>query len=164
MTDRPSHTVHRKGVWPAVALVLFSVVAMGGWFIRRAAWEGELDQRLSQYASAPLPEEGAPLDSELADLGAEIFRRSCSACHTLGGGDMVGPDLTDVTRRRSAGWIQAMILNPDSMTDADPAARELRDRYQVVMTTPDYLEPTHALALIEFLRRGDAGRGSSQVP
>lgn len=157
MTTSPSPKRRRTGVLAVVALVAVSVLVMGGWFIRRAAWEGAVTERLGGYAAAPLPAPDAPVDSELADLGADIFQRSCSACHTLGGGDMVGPDLAGVTVRRDAAWIQGMILRPDSMVDADPDARALKDRYQVLMVTPGYLEHPHALAVLEFLRRADSG-------
>jgi hypothetical protein len=50
-----------------------------------------------------------------------------------------------------------MVLRPDSMTVQDPVARELKDTYEVQMLAPRSLEDVHVLALVEFLRRVDAG-------
>lgn len=45
----------------------------------------------------------------LADVnaqdGAAIFKQKCSACHKIGEGKFVGPDLKDVTTRRSEEWL-----------------------------------------------------------
>ena len=36
-----------------------------------------------------------------AKTGEEIFQSGCNACHTIGGGRLVGPDLLGVSERRS---------------------------------------------------------------
>lgn len=124
-----------------------------------ACSSGTTEQALAAYADRALPEAGAPVDDALADLGADLFRTRCSACHTLGQGERVGPDLAGVTRRRDYAWIRGMILAPDSMTRADPDAQALRERYQVQMVTPGDFGNGHAAALLEFLRRADGGGG-----
>ena len=39
-----------------------------------------------------------------AELGEEIFQSKCSACHSIGGGRRVGPDLAGVMERRTKDW------------------------------------------------------------
>jgi mono/diheme cytochrome c family protein len=107
-------------------------------------------------ADAPLPAPGDPVDDALADAGAWTFRRQCAACHTLGGGPVVGPDLAGVTRRREMRWIEAMIRNPDSMLVADATARALLGAYQVPMLDRR-LDDARIRAVLEFLRRADRG-------
>ncbi len=48
--------------------------------------------------------------------GADLFRsEGCIECHTINGrGGKIGPDLTSVTERRSAGWIKDQIKEPRS--------------------------------------------------
>src|SRR4030065_1033317 len=43
--------------------------------------------------------------SPLAERGEGIFQQKCSACHTVGGGRSVGPDLAGVTSTRDRAWL-----------------------------------------------------------
>lgn len=66
----------------------------------------------------------------LVTLGSRIFAgRGCGACHTIGAGPKVGPDLAGVTARRDPAWFRAMVTRPDSMLRDDPRARALHERY-----------------------------------
>lgn len=107
-------------------------------------------------AGRPLPTADTPVDEALAGAGAWHFRQGCAACHSVGGGDIVGPDLAGVTERREIPWIEAMIRRPDSMLVHDDTARALLQRYQVPMLERD-LDPAVVRALLEFLRRADRG-------
>lgn len=98
------------------------------------------------------------LDAALADRGAELFQaKGCVACHTIGAGRLVGPDLSGVTERRTPGWMAAQILEPDSMIKNDPTTRELFAEYMTPMSDQG-LTVDEARAVLEFLRR-DAGGG-----
>ncbi len=114
------------------------------------------------WADAPLPSPGDPVDDEVADAGAWLFRRNCAACHHIGDSSMLGPDLAGVTRRRSAPWIAAMIRNPDSMLVADSIAQRLLAEYQVPMANRR-LDGARVRALLEFLHRADAGEGGGAL-
>jgi cytochrome c2 len=57
--------------------------------------------------------------------GEELFQSTCAACHTIGGGRLVGPDLAGVTERRSQVWLNKFILSSQAMVkngDADAVA------------------------------------------
>jgi protein SCO1 len=67
------------------------------------------------------------------DTGAYIFQSRCSACHTVGKGDTVGPDLAGVTSRRERGWLERYLRAPDQMlADKDPIAVALHAKYKDV--------------------------------
>ena len=58
--------------------------------------------------------------------GLEVFaEKGCTACHKVGGGKLVGPDLKGVTARRDETWIKRMILRPDVMIKEDDVAKKL---------------------------------------
>lgn len=58
--------------------------------------------------------------------GLEVFaEKGCTACHKVGGGKLVGPDLKGVTARRDETWIKRMILRPDIMVKEDETAKKL---------------------------------------
>lgn len=84
-------------------------------------------------------------------LGSKAFSaRGCAACHTIGEGPGVGPDLAGVTRRRDPEWFLAMVTEPDSMLRDDPVARALHGRFSTTM--PDLgVGPGEAEALWTFL-------------
>lgn len=90
----------------------------------------------------------------MADVGAELFRRNCVACHSVGGGSVVGPDLRGVTTRRTPEWIRGMIARPDSMLRVDSVAQALLVHYQVPMLNRE-LDAARVRAVMEFLWRAD---------
>jgi mono/diheme cytochrome c family protein len=159
MTGKTSDDRRRKGPWAGGALALLSVVAVAVWWVGRAADEERLDTRLAAWSDAPLPAPGDPVDGALADVGADIFRSRCSACHQVRGEPKLGPNLAGVTARRSYRWIEHMILRPDSMTLDDPVAAALRAQYGVQMMVPGGMTPVRARAVLEFLRRADEEEG-----
>jgi len=62
--------------------------------------------------------------------GRAIFQGKCAPCHTVGGGDLAGPDLRGVTARRDAAWLDRFIREPDVMIQAkDPIALKMLDKY-----------------------------------
>lgn len=97
------------------------------------------------------PERALQPVSARAAAGSRIFEsRGCGACHTIGGGPTVGPDLAGVTVRRDPEWFRAMVTRPDSMLRADPRARALHDRFPARM--PDLgVDDSDAEALWAFL-------------
>jgi protein SCO1/2 len=70
---------------------------------------------------------------EDADPGQLTFISKCSACHTLGKGDAVGPDLLNVNLRRDRVWLTNYLLEPDRMlAQRDPIAMALFAQYKDV--------------------------------
>lgn len=58
--------------------------------------------------------------------GEGLFITACAACHTIGEGVRVGPDLAGVTLRREHDWLLRYLQAPDAMlAEGDPVAVEL---------------------------------------
>jgi nitrite reductase (NO-forming) len=66
----------------------------------------------------------APTDPE-AVQGKQGFETKCLACHSLGGGKKLGPDLAGVTKRRSESWLTRWLKSPDAMLKTDPEAKKM---------------------------------------
>ena len=65
--------------------------------------------------------------------GQRLFASKCSACHTIGKGDKLGPDLAGVTDRRSRAWLARYIQEPDEVLAAgDPIATALHNKYKKI--------------------------------
>jgi mono/diheme cytochrome c family protein len=107
-------------------------------------------------AQAPVSVTAGAIDQALADQGQSLLQaRGCTACHTMGGGRLVGPDLSGVSERRSPDWIIAMIVNPDSMLVNDETAKKLLGEYFTPMANQGVTRDD-ARALLEFFRRSDS--------
>jgi cytochrome c2 len=60
-----------------------------------------------------------------------VFNSRCAACHTVGQGDDVGPDLAGVTERRDRAWLVPFIQSSQSVIGAgDSTAVELFEQYR----------------------------------
>jgi len=67
------------------------------------------------------------------DQGEYMFQTRCAACHTIGKGDSVGPDLAGLTSRREKAWVARYLHEPEQMlAEKDPIAVELYNKYQQV--------------------------------
>ena len=88
------------------------------------------------------------------DQGEYTFRNHCAACHTIGRGDHLGPDLLGVATTRDRDWLTQFIVDPDKVrTAGDPIALALRAKYkQVVMPSLD-LGAGDAAVLIDYIDR-----------
>src|SRR5436309_9406182 len=72
--------------------------------------------------------DGRPLQN--FNTGQYLFGRDCIACHTIGHGDGVGPDLLGVPHSRNRQWLLHMIQKPDELLDGkDPVAMALLKKY-----------------------------------
>lgn len=91
---------------------------------------------VAQKTAAELAPKPAPTESDAdvhADPGQLAFISKCSACHTLGAGDSVGPDLLSVGQRRDRVWLTNYVLEPDRMlAQRDPVAMALFEKYKTV--------------------------------
>ncbi|MGD2217612.1 MAG: cytochrome c [Gemmatimonadales bacterium] len=117
---------------------------------------GEESQPAAAGQARPPAAMSGEVDSALAAEGEALMSaRGCTACHTLGDGRLVGPDLAGVTERRSAEFITAMIVNPDSMLANDATAKELLGQYFTPMSNQG-VTVEDARALLEYFRRNDA--------
>jgi len=94
-----------------------------------------------------------------ADRGAYLFRTRCAACHTIGQGDSVGPDLHGVTNVRSAAWLTQFIKTPDKLlSERDPIATSLYNNYKQVPMPNLRLGDPDVDALITYLQTKAVGR------
>jgi len=86
-----------------------------------------------------IPATPTPTDP-LAVKGKLSFESKCLACHSIAGGDKLGPDLYGVTRRRNEAWIARWLRSPEQMLKSDPVARQLLDKYKLPMPNQNATE------------------------
>lgn len=84
-----------------------------------------------------------------------LFDRRCRACHTFGGGDLVGPDLNGVTGRRSREWLTTWITSSQALVrSGDPAANALFKKYRQIPMPDQSFAPGELASLIDYFAAG----------
>jgi nitrite reductase (NO-forming) len=97
-----------------------------------------------------IPATGNPTDPE-ALQGKMMFDTRCLACHSIGGGPKVGPDLLGVTERRSETWITSWLRSPETMLAKDDTAKALLERFKIPMPNQN-LADTDIRRLLTYFR------------
>ena len=65
--------------------------------------------------------------------GEKTFKSICAACHTVGKGKLVGPDLSGVNGRRNQAWLLSFIKSSQSMVKkGDPVAVKLFNEFNKI--------------------------------
>jgi protein SCO1 len=91
---------------------------------------------------------------DMSDKGRYIFGSQCSACHTIGHGDKIGPDLQGITNVRDHEWLVRFITSPEKvLAEKDPIATALYKKYKQVNMPNLRLSPTDMKELVNFLER-----------
>src|SRR5438067_5494132 len=130
----------------------FLARTIGDWM---DSWEDGARKALRSFADAP---------TVTIDAGEYTFRNHCVACHSIGGGDAIGPDLKGVIAKRDHTWLQRFIARPDQvLADNDPIARALVDKYKQVRMPNLSLTEQDADVLIEYIRRASGDSVATAV-
>ena len=117
----------------------FLARTIGDWL---DSWRGPR-RPLKSYAEAP---------TMTLTRGEYTFKSHCAACHTLGGGPHIGPDLAGVARTRDRQWLERFIREPDKMLDEhDPIASDLFAQYKNVRMPNLALTHADVDAVIAYL-------------
>jgi len=86
--------------------------------------------------------------------GQYVFSTKCSACHGLGEGPKVGPDLAGVTTTRTRAWLASYITDPQAMLQrGDPIAKALSAKYGAVPMPTLQLTDQQVQDVIQYLDR-----------
>jgi protein SCO1/2 len=119
----------------------FLDTTIGDWL---DSWQTKSTTATVSYAEAPT--------RLTLDPGQYIFKNHCAACHTVGRGDHLGPDLQGVATTRDREWLTRFIVSPETFrASGDPIALALRAKYkEVVMPSLD-LGPVDAALLIDYI-------------
>ena len=101
-----------------------------------------------------------------AKAGEQLFQqKGCTACHTIGKGDLVGPDLKGVTEQRPHDWLEKWIAAPDKViASKDEYAVNLLHKYHDVQMPSLGLSPTEVDNILAFLASPGAATAAAAAP
>jgi nitrite reductase (NO-forming) len=101
-----------------------------------------------------IPATATPTDPT-AVKGKLSFESKCLACHSIGAGDKLGPDLSGVTKRRDKTWLAKWLKSPEKMLQSDATARDLLGKYKLPMPNQN-LSDDEIKQYIEYFAWADA--------
>ncbi|OFY86810.1 MAG: hypothetical protein A3F72_21220 [Bacteroidetes bacterium RIFCSPLOWO2_12_FULL_35_15] len=77
--------------------------------------------------------------SGIAQDGQTIFTTRCAACHTIGNGRLVGPDLKGVNKKYNFKYLIKWIKSSQTVIATDAKAKALFEEYNSIVM-PDFLD------------------------
>jgi mono/diheme cytochrome c family protein len=97
--------------------------------------------------------------------GEENFRTFCSACHTIGGGRLVGPDLQGVDQRRTEEWLISFVQNSQGLVAAgDSVAVALFEEFFRIPMPDQPLGDNEVREVIAFIAGSPSGAVATNTP
>ena len=82
----------------------------------------------------------------------ELLFQQCKACHTIGQGKLLGPDLLDISKTRDAAWVKNFIKSSQSMIKGgDPDAIALFEEFNKLMMIDYPLPDADIDAIVKYI-------------
>jgi protein SCO1/2 len=107
---------------------------------------------------------GEAKEIKLNSRGEYLFRTRCQACHTIGGGDRLGPDLANVVTSRPREWLRRWLKEPDKMLEeGDPVATALKAQFRNLPMPNFSFGDKEVDSLIEYMSAMDEKRAQDEA-
>ncbi len=105
-----------------------------------------------------------PAVSGQAGDGAALFQ-PCMACHQIGKGRLIGPDLKGVTQRRDKEWLVKFIQNSQVVVQSgDPIAVKLSEEHNKIPMPPFAYTPEQIGVLLAYIENYDTAQAQVAKP
>lgn len=93
-----------------------------------------------------------------ANEGEQLFNKTCAACHTIGKGRLVGPDLLNITEKRSQEWLIPFIKSSTSMIKSgDAEANAIFKEYNNLLMPDNTYSDAQIVSILEYISQGGSG-------
>ena len=104
-----------------------------------------------------------PTDPDAAK-GQLAFESKCLACHSIGQGKKLGPDLAGVTKKRSDAWLARWLKEPEKMLQTDADAKALLKEYNNIPMPNQALTDAEVQQYIKYFKWYDSQPAGSVKP
>ncbi len=105
----------------------------------------------------------APTDPD-AIAGKLAFESKCLACHSVGEGKKLGPDVYGVTKRRSEAWLARWLKEPEKMLQTDADAKAMLKEYNNLPMPNQSLTDAEVRQYIKYFRWVDTQPAGAVKP
>jgi mono/diheme cytochrome c family protein len=95
------------------------------------------------------------LNMQAQEDGKQLFQ-PCAACHTIGGGKLIGPDLKGITERLDRDWLKRFINNSTEVINSgDEYAVKLFEEYNKIPMPPNNFTDEQLEVLLNYIETYD---------
>jgi mono/diheme cytochrome c family protein len=103
------------------------------------------------------------------ESGKEIFQKSCAACHSIGAGKLVGPDLAGVNDKRPEDWLLKFIKSSQTLVKSgDKTAIALLEEFNKIPMPDQALSDNQVKMVLAHIKETGgspaAGKESAAPP
>jgi len=102
-----------------------------------------------------MPASATPTDPD-AVAGKLAFESKCLACHSMGQGKKLGPDLAGVSKHRDAAWLTRWLKSPEEMLKTDAHAKALLKEFNNIPMPNQSLTDAEIKQFIKYFQWYDA--------
>jgi nitrite reductase (NO-forming) len=111
-----------------------------------------------------IPSVNATPTDPAAARGKLAFQSKCLACHSIGQGRKLGPDLAGVTKQRSTDWLARWLKEPEKMLQTDETAKAMLKEYNNIPMPNQNLTGAEVREYIKYFQWYDAQPAGSVKP
>jgi len=99
------------------------------------------------------------------DSGEQIFQKTCFACHTIGGGRLIGPDLAGVHEKRSQEWLVRFVISSQSMIkEGDAEAVALFEEFNRIPMPDSFLSEEQSRQVLAYIESQSSNQTATTSP
>jgi nitrite reductase (NO-forming) len=107
-----------------------------------------------------IPATATPTDPDTV-VGKLAFESKCLACHSVGQGKKLGPDVAGVTKRRSDDWLARWLKSPEKMLQTDADAKAMLKEYNNLPMPNQSLSDAEIRQYIKYFHWIDSQPGAT---
>lgn len=130
----------------------FANASQGAIGLIDATGTGKTDNDLEHHNMSAT---ATPTDPE-AVKGKQAFESKCLACHSIGQGNKLGPDLAGITKRRDDAWLAAWLESPEKMLLTDEDAKAMLKEYHNIPMPNQNLSKPEIQQYLKYFHWADA--------
>lgn len=104
-------------------------------------------------------------NNSFSEDGKSIFKTNCTACHSIGKGRLVGPDLKNINGKRSKAWLFKWIKSSQALIKSgDAEAIAIFKEYnEVPMTDFSFLSDEQIKSILTYIEEESSASATASI-
>ena len=103
--------------------------------------------------------------SQSVENGEKLFSTNCKACHTIGDGKRVGPDLANLLDRREKDWVFKFVTNSTELINSgDEQAVAIFEEFNKMPMPPQSFSDDQLDDLVSYIDSYEAPVAAEEAP